>query len=82
MQSVISLDTGLKLFLVERTDSHGYDACLGFVVCCATKQQARATQPGSPSEWPQNPDHIEVTLVGTACPSTKPGIVLSSYLHG
>ncbi len=62
-----------------------YDSC---VVAAPDEETARNTHPGGyPSyplpyrTWPR-PEHVTVTLIGTADPSVRPGVVCSSFNAG
>lgn len=75
----------MKLYLVRRTDSGGYDTYDSFISCNDTIEEARLTQPdkygGGAYNW-TTPANVEVTEIGEANSSVERGVVLASYNAG
>ncbi len=87
----------LYLWLVSRA-RHTYDEYDAFVCCASTEREARLIHPhgehgydwdgeewsgtGSTS-WPDRPEDLRVTFVGTAAPDIAAGtVVIASYNAG
>lgn len=83
------------LYHVERHDEGGYDTYSGFVVCCASFDEARRTHPGGNSKWLEQPhakhspwiaptdiDKLNVTYLGRAKPCLETGVICESFHAG
>ena len=78
----------MNLYLLTQTTFRGYDTYNSCVVAALDEETARNTHPGGyvndriPSRtWPA-PEFVTVTLIGTADPSVRPGVVCSSFNAG
>lgn len=85
----------MNLYLIKRTDdtSKDWDIYLGAVVAAPSVEIARSVHPDGYGGKVENlgtydawfgvvPDHIEVTLIGTATPDVVAGVVISSFKAG
>lgn len=81
-----------KLWLLQRTESGGYDTYVAFVVCAADAVAARGipfthetTSGGAPASaetWPAEPDAVTVRYLGNAAAGVEIGVVLDHFNAG
>lgn len=75
-----------KLFLLEQYDNTGYDTYSSCVVVAKNEDIARLIYPNSKGfkrgDWANQPENVEVTLLGTALKGSEAGVVCSSFHAG
>lgn len=83
----------MNLYLISQTANTGYDTYDSAVVCAANPHDAQHTHPDKRSVWNADasfdwcsdwalPSLVKVTLIGTALPDAKPGVICASYNAG
>ena len=95
IEEASSIDEALRLYLVERTDSIGWDEYISFVCVADSEESARQINPSDSSSkwtgerwtsdsygWP-NPSTLKVTEIGSPSKNLNNGdIVISSFNAG
>lgn len=82
----------LNLYLLEQSINDNYDTYDSCIVAAEGEEEAKLIHPSQypPKGWPLTdersdwalPEHVSVTLIGTAAPGIKPGVVLASFNAG
>jgi hypothetical protein len=76
----------MKLYLLEQDDHEGYDTFSAIIVAAPSVMAAIQIPPRSSDDfgkcWANSPESVTFTCLGTAEPSIKQGVILTSFHRG
>lgn len=80
----------MNIYLISQTENDDYDTYDSAVVIAPDEETARNMYPGNgqPLEascrytWASSASNVKVTLVGTALPDAKQGVICASFNAG